>query len=184
MEDYDPIKRLLEGNAVPYYSGKIREGMRRTGVTSDLVTPDNKNISESVAAYVSILAATFATMTEEKQYKIETGIADVVNKRHGMVAKAVGHIYRGDYILYHAGFYLLNPSDSDLCKLAKASYAKASEALSEVTVFPVIFFDVVKNNIEGLMDSLAAVSNEVIKPSINGRAFSALFEIGANPLWN
>ena len=58
--------------------------------------------------------------------------------------------------------------------MARESYAAASAALAEVTLVPGVFFNVIAVNIEGIVESLASVSKDVIKPNIRLEPFLAV----------
>lgn len=145
----------------------------------------NTNLGKAVAAYITLMAATFATGTEESHQRRHEVVAHFVNSVVGPMGEAVGSIYRGDCAFYYSGFYLLKPSSSDMCRLAKESYAEAGNALSEVTLLPGKFFRVLGENIESLVEALASVSKEVVKPAVSIYPFLGLTgKRGINPRMN
>lgn len=168
-EEGNPLYRFLQGNGVPYYSGWIREGMRRVGVADKLAAH-----SEPVAAYLSLLAATLSTGTADSNRRRHEAIARFVNSVRGPMGAAVGGIYTGDCAVYYGGFYLERPSSSDLCVVARESYAAANAALSKVSFFPRHFFSVMAENLEGLLEALASVSGDVVKPAVTAEPFLVL----------
>jgi len=182
MEEFSPLQQFLRGNAVAYYSPWIREGMRRSGIAEDLVTLGGENISEAVAAYLTMLTATFATETEATRQKHQQNIARFVHHNGRIMSTAVANIYRADYSVFLSGFYLVNPSSSDFCSLASESYGLAGKSLDEATLFPGTFFGVtMKENVGGLVDSLALIAREVHKPSITS---ATLLELTDSPMAN
>ena len=145
--------------------------MRRVGIDEQLGA-----LSEPVASYVTLLSADFATSTEESGHERNRAIVRFVKHNGGPMGAAVDKIYLGDYLLFYSGFYLLRPSSSDMRDATRACYASASHTLSKVTLVPGKFFRVMEENIDGLLDALAAVSSEVMKPSVSARPFHALLK--------
>ncbi len=174
MEDVTPLQQLLKGNGVPYYAMWVREGMRRTGIYGVLDTPANLNLAEAVASYFAIVAATFAMADEEAHHKRHEAIARFVHHVGGPMGATVGNIHKGDTAAFLSSFYLLKPSTSDLCGLARENYVAANSALSEVTLSVPVFFGLLGNNIEGIVEALASVSKEVVKPGIRIEPFLAV----------